>query len=163
MSFNFQIKHGLTENEFLECFHFMKSYLVSIYGTSSINNDNFNIWKSNRLNNQNRYFIKIYKNKEVCGYAEFMVLNERELYFCDIIIKEELRMSRVVYEFVKFMLNLEQIKNFQEITFHINRNNKQSFRTWSHLNIELTEVGKISNKYKVERKEVEKFIKKLNL
>ena len=121
----FELKSKLSETEILECFEFMKSYLISIYGEEAISEQNFLVWKSNiEKINKNRYFIKISKEKETCGYAQISITENNTLYFGDIIIKESMRRTRVVYEFVKYVLNLEEFKHFEEIYLLINKNNK---------------------------------------
>ena len=160
MKYNFFIKHKLTEEEFVECFNFMKTYLVSIYGEDAISANNFNLWKANRTEKDNRFFIKILKEQETCGYAEIMILDNKVLYFCDIIIKEEMRRTRVVYEFVKYVLKLEMFKEFEDIYLHINKSNKTSYSTWLKLGLIEVEEGKNSNKYKLLRKNVENYFNK---
>ena len=159
MNYNFEIKHALTEEEFIECFDFMKSYLISIYGEDAVCEENFKSWKANRQEKENRFFIKISKCNEVCGYAEIMILENNILYFCDIIIKEEMRKTRVVYEFVKYILSLKEFEDFNEIYLHINKQNKNSFNTWSRLGLIEVEEGEKSNKYKIKRENVENYFK----
>ena len=45
MAFEFEIKKSLTDEEMNECFDFMRTYLVSIYGDEAVSEENFQIWK----------------------------------------------------------------------------------------------------------------------
>lgn len=161
MNFNFELKKALTDEEFCECFDFMKSFLVSIYGKESIYDENFKTWKENRRQKENRFFIKILKDMQTCGYAELMILNNNMLYFCDIIIKDQMRMTRVIFEFVKFVLDLEQFKNYNEIYFHINKKNEMSLKTWSKLGLILVEENKNNYKYKLIRDNINRYFKSI--
>ena len=147
MSYNFELKKSLSNEEFVECFEFMKTYLISIYGEDAISVNNFQIWKDNRQEKENRFFIKMLKEKDCVGYAEMMIKEDGTLYFSDIIVKESARMTRVLYAFVKYVLSLEKFKEFDEIYFHINKKNNTSYNTWKTLGLTDVEEGKISNKY----------------
>ena len=98
---------------------------------------------------------------QACGYAELMILNNNMLYFCDIIIKEQMRMTRVIFEFVKFVFDLEQFKNYNEIYFHINKKNEMSLKTWSKLGLILVEENKNNYKYKLIRDNINKYFKSI--
>lgn len=160
MNFDFQLKKSLSDEELVECFDFMKTFLVSLYGEESIGEKSFGFWKAQRTNKENIFFIKILKRNEVYGYAEITILDDETLYFSNIIIKEGKRRTMVVYEFVKYVLNLEQFKDFNEIYLHINKKNKSSLNTWMSLGLVEVFKGKRSNKYKLLRSEVENYFSK---
>lgn len=157
MSFNFELKKSLTDEEFVECFEYMKTYLVSIYGEDAISEDNFQLWKNHRIGKNNQYIIKMLKGNDCVGYAEIIVKEDNTLYFCDIIVKESMRMTRLVYEFVNYVLNLELFKEFEEIYLHINKKNKTSLNTWKILGLTEIEKGVSSNKYKLLRTDIENY------
>jgi len=157
MKFDFELKKSLTDDELNECFEFMTSYLVEIYGEDAISRENFEIWKSNRSEKENRFFIKMLDDEKACGYAEIAIQQQKRLYFADIIIKEEFRRTTIVYDFVKYVLGLEEFAKFDEVYLHINKKNHTSYNTWKSFGlIELLQGGS-SNKYKISRSGIEDF------
>ena len=157
MRFNFELKKSLTDEEFKECFDFMKTYIVSLYGDDAVSDENYATWKLSRGEKENRFFIKIFRREQVCGYAEIMITKNETLYFCDIIIKEEFRRTTIVHEFVRYVLNLNEFKEFEEIYLHINKKNLTSYNTWKSLGLTEVEQGKTSNKYKISRNDIENY------
>ena len=160
MNFDFKLKKSLTDEEFEECFAFMETYLVSIYGEDSISDENFQIWKRNRGEKENRFFIKMQNKEEVCGYAEILIEDEKTMHFCDIIIKEKMRRTKIVHEFIRYLLGVENFKNIEEITLYINRKNKTSYNTWKILGMVKDSEFKYSNRYKILRTDVENYFNK---
>lgn len=158
----FELKNELTNNELMEYFNILKPHLILLYGEENANNG-FSGWYESRSKfSPQKYFIKMLKNEEVLGYAELMIRQDNTLYFCDIILKEEVRRTSLVFEFIKFVLNCEPFEKFDEIYMHINRNNYMSLKTWSHFNYEKLEEQNLSNFYKINRTEIVKFVNKLD-
>lgn len=161
--YRFEIKNSLTDNELVEYFQFLKNHLIWLYGENAINNESFLSWKSNREGyNKNKFFIKMFKDATLLGYAEMLIRKDNTLYFCDIIIKEEMRRTRLVLEFVKFVLTVKEFDPYEELYLHINKNNNNSFNTWSHFGLEKLEDGKNSNLYKIRKHQIINYINKLN-
>lgn len=157
--YDFQITKCLNDEDLNLCFEFMKNYLVEIYGKEALSDENFQVWKKNREKiNENKFFFKMLKNDDVFGFAEILTRSDNTLYFSDIIVREDKRRTRIVYEFIKYLLDLEEFKNYKEIHLHINKKNKTSLNAWKCFNLSLLEEGEKSNKYKIERKDVEQFM-----
>lgn len=159
--YNFEIKNELSHQELMDYFNILKNHLIGLYGEENVNS-NFQSWYENRSQFSNdKFFIKMFNQKELLGYAELMIRNDNTLYFCDIILKEKARQTRLVFEFVKFVLNCDKFKSFNEIYMHINRNNQMSIKTWSHFNCQKLEEQNLSNLYKISRDNIGEYINKL--
>lgn len=157
--YNFEIKNQLTHEELLEYFELLKNHLIEMYGEENVSSG-FSSWYENRAQKSlQKFFIKMSNGNEVLGYAEIMIRKDGSLYFCDIIIHEKMRRTRLLFEFLTFVLKAKEFENFDEIYMHINRNNEMSLRTWSHFDYEKIDEQKLSNFYKIKREKIEKYLK----
>lgn len=160
--YKFQYKQVLTDDEYAEYFDFMKSFLFELYGEDALTNESFVSWKNNQKKLQNIIYVKLMKNNVCCGYADLIKVDETTLHFCNVIVKESERRTLIVFKFLQDLISKEELKQYQNITLHINRNNNNSYNAWSRFNYELIEQGKNSNKYKIKRENVEKYFKRFN-
>ena len=159
--YKFEIKNELSQRELVEYFNILKSHLIGLYGEKSVETG-YKSWYENRSKfSPQKFFVKMFKDKELLGYAELLIRGDNTLYFCDIIIKEKSRQTRLVFEFVKFVLNCNQFKGYDEIYMHINRNNEMSLKTWSHFNYQKLEEQNLSNLYKISREDIANYINRL--
>lgn len=160
--YKFEYKTALEDNEYKEYFDFMKSFLLELYGEEALTNESYLNWRTNQKKLQNIIYVKIIKNGDCCGYADLLKVSETTLHFCNVIIKESERRTLIVFRLLQNLINREELKQFKDITLHINRNNSNSYNTWSRFNYELLEQGKNSNKYKILRENVENYFKKFD-
>jgi len=159
--YTFEIKNELSHDELIEYFDILKVHLASLYGGENVDKG-FASWYENRSQfSPKKFFVKMFNENELLGYSELMIRKDNTLYFCDIILKEKARQTKLVFEFVKYVLNCEQFSKFDEIYMHINRNNQMSLKTWSHFNYQKLEEQNLSNLYKIERKDIENFVRRL--
>lgn len=161
-NFKFELKNKVVDNELFSYFNLMKSHLINLYGEEAVSEENYEIWKENRKKTQkNRFYIKIFKDGELCGFADLLITDENTLYFSDIIVREDMRKTFLVLEFIKFVFECKEFKNFNEIYFHINRNNLTSLKTFGHLGYEITGKTEKSNRYKLTRENIERYLKRI--
>lgn len=158
--YKFEIKNKLLNEELVEYFNFYKAHLIKLYGVDEVESLYSN-WYDNRKNGSDkRFFIKLFNNNEALGYAELQIRNDETLYFCDIVIKDNVRGSRLVLYFLKFVFQCKEFEKYKEIYLHINHKNSTSLNTWSHLGLEIVKEGKNSNQYKIKRKNIENYLQR---
>lgn len=161
--FKFEVFEQISDDEFLEYFDLMKNHLAVLYGEEATSQESFQTWKGNLKNCKNKkLYIKMFCDSQICGYADLLCADGEELYFCNVIIKEEYRRTTLLFEFLKFLLGLRQMACFSEITFHINHRNRASLSTFSHLGYEMVSEGKNSNKFRILRKDAQDYIEKIS-
>ena len=160
--YKFLVKPFLSDDEYVEYFEFMKGHLIKLYGKDAVNQENFDSWKANRKNCKHpKFYIKMFCDDKICGYADLLITNTNQLYFCDVIIEEKYRRSLLLFEFLKFVVNRAEFNDFDEVFFHINHRNQTSLSTFKHLGYELEEEFERSNKFKISRENILKYIDNL--
>ena len=159
---NFEIKNMLSDDEIKEFFRFYEAHFIEIYGKDAVENAYFKWCELRQEKKKGRTFIKLTKEDKCLGYAELQIRKDKSLYFCDIATAKESRASRLIFEFVKFVLGCDKFKNYDEIYMHINHKNSVSLRTWSRFGLEKVEEGESSHQYKIKRENVEKYFERFN-
>lgn len=163
MKYNFLRKLILNEKDTKLCYEIIKNNMIEI-GVKVIPQD-YIIWQSalnrNITNFKNFYFFLIKQGEEIVGFVEIKKCQDY-LYLSEIQLAPKVKQTKVILYTLKFLFENQSFNNFDTIYFHINKSNKMSHKTFTHLGGEIVEELKINNKYKITREKVENYLNKFN-
>lgn len=138
-------QNKIPENILLEMFQILTKNMEMIDQNFTLNDDDFNIWKSNILNSDNlNTYIKI-ENEECIGYIQF-VKDKLECSICEIQIDDKHKKDHITFRKLMeaFVINCN-IKNNSIIYCHINPKNLKSKEVFTKIGFK----NKYKNKYEI--------------
>ena len=84
----------------------------------------------------NYYVILYIENNQVIGFLNFCI-NNNKLWISEIQIKNEYKNKGILKRLTKKFVTLKQIKNFNSVIIHINKENNLSKKVFSHIGYKL--------------------------
>lgn len=100
------------------------------------NQENQKRWFNMIKTTSNYYVILYIENNQVIGFLNFCI-NNNKLWISEIQIKNEYKNKGILKRLTKKFVTLKQIKNFNSVIIHINKENNLSKKVFSHIGYKL--------------------------
>ena len=160
--YKFIRKQNLSIQEQNELFKIIKTNMTNLGFV--VGDKDREMWTSNLLSfltNKNYYLYIIYKDGSIVGFYSIIVEDNKPT-LCELQLDKTVQKTRLIFEVIKSIFNQTEFKNFDTLYFGINKSNKQSINTFTHLGAECISENEKAYRYKINRDKVEKYLSRLN-
>ena len=153
-------KKLLNEENFKEMYNILIENLFITYPKFLLDRDkydNMNAYNKwiNMIKNTNDYNVIAYiENNIVIGFLNYSVIND-DMWISEVQIKNEYKNKGILKKLLKEFVSLEDVKKYDNITIHINSDNKISYDVFSHIGFKHTS----NTLYKIDYKDLLNYLK----
>lgn len=161
--FSVMKKTALSDEE-LETVYFITAQNMAGIGLEVTNDSKAIFFDSMRKNfeDKNFVFFMFYKGESICGWSS-VYKKQDNLYLSDIELIPQVKGTRLLASVLQYFVSAKEFENYSKFTFYINKKNRMSNKTFSHLGGEIIEEKQNGYLYLLTREKATNYLQKLRL
>ena len=138
----------------------IESYNMKCLGLTVRDNDKI-LWQKTMLTNLKEPNFKlfiVYLNGDICAFATLFIKDE-QLWVSEIELSEKSKYTKIIFKLLATLASYVSLSKFACAFFKINKNNRISHKTFSHLGAKIIKENEKSYTYCIKRTDLQNYIK----